>query len=57
MHGFCKSACIKKLAGIELAYPHLEFHIAIVLAMIAEWEDEGVFIIQMVWTMPPREIY
>ena len=37
MQGFCtvSSACIMELAGIrmELAYTHLEFHIAIVLAM------------------------
>jgi hypothetical protein len=29
------------LAGMELAYTHLEFRIAIVLALAAEWEDMG----------------
>ena len=57
MHGFCTSGCIMELAGMELAYTHLEFHIAIVLAMVAEWEDVGVFIVQTVWPMPPREVY
>ena len=42
MHGFCTSACITELAGMELAHTHLEFHIAIVLAMVAEWEDVSV---------------
>ena len=46
-----------ELAGMELAHTHLEFHIAIVLAMVAEWEDVGVFIVQTVWPMPLREIY
>ena len=45
-----------ELAGMELAHTHLEFHSAIVLAMVAEWEDVGVFIIQTVWPMPPREV-
>ena len=53
----CISACIMELAGMELAYTHLEFHIAIVLAMVAEWEDVGVFIVQTVSPMPPREVY
>ena len=26
-------------SGMELAYTHLEFHIAVVLAVVAEWED------------------
>jgi hypothetical protein len=30
-----------KLAGLELAYTHLEFRLAIVLALAAEWEDMG----------------
>ena len=47
-------ALIMELAGMELAHIHLEFHIAIVLATEAEWEDVGVFI---VWPMPPREVY
>ena len=41
-----------------LIYTYLEFHIAIVLAiMVAEWEDVhvGVFIIQTVWPMPPKK--
>ena len=45
-----------ELAGMELAHTHLEFHIAIVLAMVAEWEDVGVFIVQTVWPMPPQEV-
>ena len=36
---------------------HLEFHIAIVLAMVTEWEDAGVYITQTVWPMPPLEVY
>ena len=51
--------CHMELAGntMELA-THLEFHIAIVLAMVAEWENVGVFIVQTdVWPMPPREVY
>ena len=48
MHGFCTSGCIMELAGMELAHTHLEFHIAIVLAMVAEWEDVEAFIIQTV---------
>ena len=46
-----------ELAGRELAYTHLECHITIVLAMVAEWEDVGVLIVQTVWPMPPRENY
>ena len=48
MHGFCTNACIMELAGMELAYTYIEFHITIVLAMVAEWEDVGVFIVQTV---------
>ena len=57
MHGFGTSARIMELAGMELVCAHLEFHIAIVLAMVAEWEDVGVFIVQTVWPIPPREVY
>ena len=46
-----------ELAGMELAHTHLEFHITIVLAMVEEWEDVGMFIIQTVWPMPPREVF
>ena len=48
-----------ELAVMELAHTNLEFHIAIVLdlAMVAKWKDVGVFIVQTVWPMPPREVY
>jgi len=46
-----------ELAGMELAHTHFEFHMAIVLAMVAEWEDMGVFIVQTVCPLPPREVY
>ena len=46
-----------ELAGMELACTHLEFHIAVVLAMVEEWEDVGVFIIQVVWPMSPQKVY
>ena len=47
-----------EVAGMNSAHTHVEFHIVIVLAMVcvAEWEDVGVFIVQTVWPMPPREV-
>ena len=55
VHEFFTSACMMELAGMELAYTHLVFQIPVVLAsnLVAEWEDEGVFIVQTVWPMPP----
>ena len=47
MHGFCTSACIMQLAGMELAYTHIKFHITIILAMIAEWEDVGFCVLKL----------